>query len=189
MLPISFYLALIDDPTKQELFNRLCEKYSTMVYNRCFKFTQDPGLIEEILQETFLKVAIYIDKYSDNDEQNRIHIYIMVRSAAFNILKRERRKTNQNTNVTIDDYEQTLKDPKNLQDYVFKNMTLEDIAKAVEKLGDIYRDCFILFYYNGLSINQIAHDLGVTPDTVKKRLQRAREFIRKCIEEGDFDDK
>lgn len=132
MLPISFYLALIDDPTKQELFNRLYEKYSTMVYNRCFKFTQDPGLIEEILQETFLKVAIYIDKYSDNDEQNRIHIYIMVRSAAFNILKRERRKTNQNTNVSIDDYEQTLKDPKNLQDYVFKNMTLRTSQKLLK---------------------------------------------------------
>ena len=53
MLPISFYLALIDDPTKQELFNRLYEKYSTMVYNRCFKFTQDPGLIEEFYKKRF----------------------------------------------------------------------------------------------------------------------------------------
>lgn len=51
--------------------------------------------------------------------------------------------------------------------------------QTVERLPPIYRSVVVLFYYEDMSIADMAKTLELTQDTVKKRLSRGREALRK----------
>jgi RNA polymerase sigma factor (sigma-70 family) len=51
------------------------------------------------------------------------------------------------------------------------------VRRQVEGLDDIHREALLLHYYGGRSIKEIAALLELSPDAVKKRLQRAREAL------------
>ncbi len=55
--------------------------------------------------------------------------------------------------------------------------------ETVSRLKLEQRTVILLFYYQDLSIKEISKVLGISEDTVKKRLSRAREALRQSLEE------
>ncbi|MBO5282289.1 MAG: sigma-70 family RNA polymerase sigma factor [Lachnospiraceae bacterium] len=61
------------------------------------------------------------------------------------------------------------------------------VMEAVWKLPMRYRDVIHLFYYEDLSVNEIAEILGRKTSTVTSQLTRGREILKKSLkEEYDF---
>lgn len=60
---------------------------------------------------------------------------------------------------------------------------LHYVADVVKTLPEKYRVVLILFYWDSLSIKEIASVLKVSEDAVKKRLERARNLIKQEMEE------
>lgn len=56
------------------------------------------------------------------------------------------------------------------------------IWQAVQALPCDQREAVVLFYYEDLSTQEIADIVGVAPGTVRVRLSRAREQLRKRLE-------
>ena len=59
---------------------------------------------------------------------------------------------------------------------------LELVQEMVELLPESSRAVVHLFYYEQLSVRQIAQTLGITEQNVKTRLSRAREKLRIQLE-------
>ena len=59
-----------------------------------------------------------------------------------------------------------------------------DIWQSVQSLKAEYRTMIILYYYEGLSLKQIAEILNISPDNAKKRLQRSRDALKNALK-GD----
>ena len=57
----------------------------------------------------------------------------------------------------------------------------ERVMTAFSRLSSSYRQVIHLFYYEDLSIADISTALGETQATIKTRLSRAREKIRKEV--------
>ena len=57
------------------------------------------------------------------------------------------------------------------------------IRTAVEELSEKYRSVLVLKDMEGLKYEEVAEILSITPGTVKSRLFRAREKLRKILEE------
>lgn len=60
------------------------------------------------------------------------------------------------------------------------------VKEAVDSLPVMYREVVVLHYYNGMSYQEIESALGVSGDTVKGRLARARQQIQVHLEEEGF---
>lgn len=60
------------------------------------------------------------------------------------------------------------------------------LRAAVDGLSQPYRTVVILFYYNNLSIIEIAAITGGTIIAVKKQLSRARTMLRESLSKEDF---
>ena len=60
------------------------------------------------------------------------------------------------------------------------------VKEAVDSLPVMYREVVVLHYYSGMSYQEIESVLGVSGDTVKGRLARARKQIQVHLEKEGF---
>ncbi len=60
------------------------------------------------------------------------------------------------------------------------------VWEAICTLEESYRIPVILFYYENMPVRDISKTLDITPDAVKKRLQRARALLKTILKEADF---
>jgi len=60
----------------------------------------------------------------------------------------------------------------------------EKLAEALESLGHIYREVFVLRDMQHLSIDETAKALGISTASVKTRLLRARLMLRDLLAPG-----
>ena len=101
---------------------------------------------------------------------------ITVRNAAFKIYNHRKRE-----NVT----EEIYKDDEVIQD-ISVDTENKDIKRIlfdmVKSLDSKYSDVIMLKYYCDLSVNEIAENLGLTPENVKVRLHRARALLKSKLE-------
>ena len=58
----------------------------------------------------------------------------------------------------------------------------DSLWQAVQSLPRDQREAVVLFYYEDLTTEEIARIVGVLPGTVRVRLSRAREQLRKWLE-------
>lgn len=58
-----------------------------------------------------------------------------------------------------------------------------ELWDVVQSLSEEYRLVIVLFYYNDLSIKEIAKALNIPVGTVKSRLNRGREQIKEALSE------
>ena len=63
----------------------------------------------------------------------------------------------------------------------------ERLSEAIHALDYKYREVIALYYFNELSVAEIAEQLGGNENTVKARLFRARAKLKSLLEEGDGD--
>ena len=58
----------------------------------------------------------------------------------------------------------------------------EELQRALSVLKPDYRECFVLFYQQELSIEEISEVLGSPPGTIKTWLYRARKILAEELE-------
>lgn len=60
---------------------------------------------------------------------------------------------------------------------VGRSMVIEQVARAVDSLQEVYREVVVLRYWEHLDTEQIANRLGIATGTVKSRLARADTIL------------
>ncbi len=84
-------------------------------------------------------------------------------------------------NSLLDTYE-TL-DEQTIPDKALDNdETRRMIAELVDALPEAQRECVLLYYYDEMSVREIAVSLDVSENTVKSRLNYARKSIKEGVE-------
>lgn len=67
-----------------------------------------------------------------------------------------------------------------------KEEEYHELWDVVSGLDKIYREVIVLFYYEQFTVKEIGKALHIPTGTVKSRLSRAREELRRCFHEGSF---
>jgi RNA polymerase sigma-70 factor (ECF subfamily) len=65
----------------------------------------------------------------------------------------------------------------------FDQFNVEDILKLIQELPSGYKIVFNMFEIDGFSHKEIADELGVSINTSKSQLLKARRYLRKELEE------
>ena len=60
------------------------------------------------------------------------------------------------------------------------------VYAAVLSLPASYRTVIHLYYFEGLSVSEIATACGCAPGTIKSRLSRGRDLLRASLKEVDL---
>ncbi len=157
----------------REEFEEKYRLYSQELMNISYGYTKNRDDSLDVIQNVFYKF-FNIDKTfnSPNDEK-----YWLVR-VTINESKDFLRK-NKRTSVldgdTIDAIDFKIETEK-------EDVRLQQLARLVKELPDKYRSVIVLHYYDSLPIKDIAKALKISENAVKKRLERAREMLKKEME-------
>lgn len=140
--------------------------------------------VEDIAQEVFLKVFRALQRFDGSRAKFTTWVYTFVRNHCFDVLKKRRLKTTSLSAVADDDCDRDFTDRRELQPTTgAENTELgRRIGEALSTLGEDQRMAFVLREYEQLDYREIASITGVNEGTVKSRLFRAKESLRRQLE-------
>ena len=172
-----------DDRLKVE---RLYFEYRKLMYKEAYDILQDRFLAEDAIHESFIRIINNLHKIDEiNRPSTRSFLVIICRNVAKDIYKS---KSKLNKVSDIEEYFSTEASniSSNPPDIVITRETLSKISEAIEKLNPIYRDVFLMRRVYGFSREEIANIFGISVETVKKRLVRAKVKIVEYIGEEEL---
>ena len=154
-------------------FDELFALYQKQAVRTAALITGDAALAEDVAQETFVLCLLHIN---DLREPSRFRPWF------FRTLTRSAWKVMQNRLLAID--------LRNLPEIAAETETYpsekaaayEKLYRALDGLGRKQRTTVILYYFNDLSIKEIAEATGTMESTVKTRLFAARRRLKQVLE-------
>ena len=170
----------------------LASLYGHKIFQLAFRYLRNHEDAEEVVQDVLLKVFRKIDAFR-GDSALSSWIFRITFNTAMSRLRRTR--TTRHAEVggieigtaSGDDAPAAL-DPadwSNLADEAMLRSELhERVAAAVIELPEIYRVPVILRDLNGLSTEEASTELRIKDQTLKSRLHRGRQLLRKRL--ADF---
>ncbi len=159
-----------------QAFEALYHRHKTALYRTALAISGDRFLAEEILQEVFLRAYRHLPQMR-TDVSPAPWLYRVMVNLTYDITARRRRKQTMLQKLT-GWLPSSVKSPENqVETQELQTMVL----KAVNRLEIKQRTTLVLFYLQGLSLEEIAEIMSVPVGTVKSRLHYARKKLRKTI--------
>lgn len=157
------------------------ELYGEKVYQFSFRFLKDTAWSEEIVQDVFLK--LWLNRESLEEEGNIwLYLYVITKRLCLNKLREIRKSATlfehlmKNIDAAYNPTEEKLMAGE-LEQY---------IQKLIERLPKQQQLIFKLSREAGLSHNEIAEKLGISPNTVKNHMVQALKTLKNSLHKSGF---
>ena len=171
---------MLSESQFRAIFN---ENYE-LVYRISYRVLRNREDALDATQETFLKVYKKYHMF-DGSSSIKTWIYRIAMNTALDFLRHRRRK--KNVYVALEDVEQNrnVPDDRSLIETDIVNRDLFDKwhQEVFTKLPRKYQEPIILHEIEGLSLDETSKILGISKTTLKGRLARAKDKLRKLTAE------
>lgn len=156
---------------------QLYDMYSSRMYGLCYRYIKDSMEAEDVLVTAFMKVFEKIEQFK-NEGSFEGWIRRIVVNESLTYLRRNR------SMYLETELEQADREPNfdNLSDH----LEAEDLLNMIQELPTGYRIVFNLYAIDGYSHKEIAAQLGISENTSKSQLSRARTYLQKVLAENDW---
>ncbi len=154
----------------EEMMNR----YADMVYRLAYAQVRNRQDADDIFQEVFIRLVKREDGFESREHEKAWLIRVTINCARSMWLSAWRRMT-----VFLEDEEW------NRVEYAEPNREAdgkrEILEEAMRSLSMKHRRVIHLFYYEEMSVEEIARATGDKPSTVRAQLTRARQTLKKKL--------
>lgn len=176
-------MAGIDDPSDRELvraflrtrgeieFLALYRRHTPSLYGVAYRLV-GAGLAEDVVQETWCRAAMSVDKFEWRSALRTWLTGILLRCC-----REARRDRGAVLPLPIEP------EPEEPEVTVTEIDTL-DLERALDALAPGYREVLVLHDVEGFTHEEIARALNVVPGTSKSQLARARRALRQTLAAG-----
>ncbi len=169
-------------------FEELVRRYQKAITGYVFRIVGDHESSLDVTQEVFIKVYNSLHRYS-SEYKFSTWLYRIAHNAAIDHLRRNSINAQSLETENADgsyqlQIESTCRSPE--KDREISEWRTE-IGQVIKLLPDAYKQLIILRHANDLSYDEIADICALPLGTVKNRLFRAREMMRRIMIERGFD--
>lgn len=163
------------------------DDFGTDIYRFCLKLCADKTDAEDLYQQTFLK-ALETDWTLDWEKNPKALFF----SLAYNLWKSDRRKqARRNRIAPCSSYENKIETAvhceENIEERYLQKEFVAEVRQIIQNLPEKFQVPLILFYFSDCSIEQIAMIIKKPPGTVKSRLFKGRNLIKKRLEDAGYE--
>lgn len=164
-------------------FETLIQSHQKKVYNIALRMTKNPEDAQELSQDALVRAFTAIKKFR-GDSSFATWLYRITMNVCTDFL----RKRNKATIISIEqpgaENEQTIQIADNEpgpHEVSEKNYLKKIVREAMDQLPPEHRQVLILRDLLDMSYRDIANTLNINEGTIKSRINRARESLKKVI--------
>lgn len=171
-------------------FEQLLTQHEKSVYNLCLRMTGNPEDAMDVSQEVFLRVWKNLSSYQ-YDAAFSTWLFRIASNACIDFLRAKKRRNDVSLTMQDEndgeDKELAVPDETPLpEEQLLAKEQQSAVMKAMNELPPDFREILQLRVVEELPYEEIAEILDIKVGTVKSRLARARELLRKNLEAGNF---
>ena len=168
----------------EHAFTELVRRYQTSLSSFLRLFLRQQDLVEDVFQETMLRVYVHRDHF-DSQRPLKPWLFTIAANTARDTLRKSLRRPafsigslNPNEDRS---FGEVLDHLSSVEDNPLESLEqcelFEAVQDAIERMSPKKRDILMLAYYERLSYQEISERLSIPVGTVKSRLHSAvREF-------------
>lgn len=167
-------------------FEILFNRYQKRIYNLIYRMVGNEQDAGDLTQDVFVRVYNSI-----NTVRNDSSFSAWIRAVAINICRDFFRKRGRTIKADSIDAKISLEDgevERQIEDWSYnpelllEKKDLQDaVGRAVSSLSPQHKEVVVLHHMEGLDVNDIAAELRIPVGTVKSRLARARDELKRKL--------
>jgi RNA polymerase sigma factor (sigma-70 family) len=150
--------------------------FSQKMYTLCCRYVKDKMEAEDVLVMAFTKIFERIDQYKNEGSFEGWIRRVMVNESLSYL--RKSKNMYLEMDIAVADREPDYRKAEN-------ELEAEDLMKMIGELPTGYRVVFNLYAIDGYSHQEIADQLGISENTSKSQLSRARALLQKRLVETE----
>ena len=154
---------------------KLYHQFAPKMFGVCLRYAKDATEAEDNLQDGFVKVFTNLKNFRHDGSLEG-----WIRRIMINVSLEKFRK--QHLLHPVEDV--AVYDTVNFSDDVIAKISADDLINLIQELPPRYRLVFNLYVMEGLSHQEIAQEMSITQGTSKSNLARAREILKKKVQEN-----
>ena len=174
----------------RDAFGQLVLAHQNKVFTLCVHMLGSREEAEDMAQEAFLKAWGSLGGFRA-ESSFATWMHRLTTNLCLDHLRKQTRRQNVAVTVSLDDEEAVIPEPadpgSDPQRELERNERQRSLAKALRGLSEHHRRALVMREVSGMSYQEIADALELDLGTVKSRIARAREALRKrLLEDGNF---
>lgn len=172
----------IENSEDRDFMMRLYDEYHRIMCAQAYEVLQDHQYVEDVISEACLALIEKIEILTQLEcPALRAYIVSTIRNTALNFVKRLSRQRKR----TLDDPDlafETIADEKAQVDSgILLNDEVERVTRAILQLPESEQKVMQMKFYDNMSNDEIALNLGVKAESVRKYIVRARRHILEIL--------
>lgn len=177
-----FHFSGKEEPaSKEELLNELMDSYGDMVKKLAFTYVKDINLAEDIAQDVFISCYNNLHEFKGNSSY-KTWIYRVAVNRSKDVLKSNAYKRILPFKKVILTSKEKTPELK-----IIDKSTQNILTKSLMNLPPKYREILFFFYYEELKLKEISEITSLKEATVKTRLSRGKQLLKKELERRRFE--
>ncbi|MEX6627084.1 RNA polymerase sigma factor [Tenacibaculum salmonis] len=165
------------------LFAILYNRFSRMVFNKCYGFSKNKQEAEDLMHDVFVRLFIKLKTFKGNSKFS-VWLYSFTYNFCVNYVQRNQYKKISKITVVTD----RIKDKNILKEEIDNETILLELksvklGKALGLIGVSEKNILLMKYQDDMSIKEISNKLNLGVSAVKMRLKRAKAKILKVYKE------
>ncbi|MRX71888.1 sigma-70 family RNA polymerase sigma factor [Bacillus lacus] len=155
-------------------FEALYDRYEKLLYSFAYKMTRDESLAEEVVQDIFLKLWNEAEKYDESKGKFSSWLLTMARFKAIDLIRKNKR----HEHFELLEKDDARQPAASAAEEVEWQEERSSILAAVKQLKKDQQKIIDLFYFKGLSQQNISNQCEIPLGTVKGRIRLALKHLR-----------
>ena len=164
-----------------DAFAQLVEAYQDRVYGLCLRMVSDREDAQDLAQEAFVRAWRGL-KFYKHEAAFSTWLYRLTSNVCIDFLRQKKRRSALSLTSAEEEEQIDIPDPSpQPEELVMQQQRKEAVAEAMSQLEDEFRLVLTLRVVQERSYEEIAEIMDLKVGTVKSRLARAREKLRKIL--------
>ena len=152
---------------------KLYEQLAPKMFPVCLRYMNNREMAEDVMQDGFVTLFSKLDSYSGTGSFEGWARKIFVNTALMQLRRNDVLKESDNLD---DAWDIGSPDPSAIQEIGFK-----ELLELIAELPPGFRTVFNMYVIEGYSHKEIADELGISENTSRSQLQRARVILQRKI--------
>lgn len=156
------------------MFGVLYDRYSKMVYNKCYGFAKSQKEAEDLTQDIFLMLFVKLGSFKGKSKFST-WLYSFTYNFCVNYVNRDkgRKISDKSNNIEDTEYKLSIE----VTDESLLDLQVGKLKKALELIEPEEKTLLLLKYQDGVSIKELETILEIGSSAVKMRLKRAKARV------------